>query len=64
MKCSSLCFNKAGDNYFEDDLSNKEEVCMANCFHKTFNFLAHANTVHTFFTGDEKVINQIISNET
>ena len=62
LKCSSMCFNQMGDNYFEEDLNRNEKNCLANCFHKTFRYLAYANTVHTFFTGDPEVIKGLMDN--
>ena len=44
----------------EDELSRFEKNCMLNCFHKTFRYLAHANTVFTFFTGDAEMIEEFM----
>ena len=44
----------------EDDLNRFEKNCMLNCFHKTFRYLAHANTVFTFLTGDEEMIEEFM----
>ena len=33
---------------------------MLNCFQKTFRYLAYANTVQTFFTGDPEVIRSLM----
>ena len=61
LKCSNLCFNKGGDNFLEDDMTRFEKNCMLNCFHKTFRYLVHANTVYSFLTGDPEMIQEFIA---
>ena len=63
LKCGSLCFNKGGDNYFEEEMTGKEQRCMLNCFQKTFRYLAYANTVQTFLTGDPAVLRSLMDDE-
>ena len=58
LKCSSLCFNREGENYTQDSMTRMEKHCMINCFHKTYRYLVHANTAYSFFTGNEELINE------
>ena len=56
LKCGDTCFNKKGNNYFDEDMSRQEKLCMVNCYHKTFRYLVYANTAYTYFTSDPDVI--------
>ena len=74
LKCSELCLSghpqitglskKTDPNvhYYEDELQRKEKACLVNCFHKTFRFLAHSNSIYTFLTADKELADDIIRN--
>ena len=62
LKCGDTCFNKRGDNYLDEDMSRLEKTCMLNCYHKTFRYLIHANTVYTYFTADQEVLQEYMGN--
>ena len=63
LKCGSLCFDKNGNNFFDDELARKEKTCLLNCYHKTFRYLAHANTAYTFFTSDPEMLKDLLDEE-
>ena len=60
IKCGSLCFDKTGNNFFDDELARKEKTCLLNCYHKTFRYLTHANTAYTFFTSDPEMLKDLM----
>ena len=41
-------------HYQDDELSRLEKQCLVSCFHKTFKFLSHGNTVYTFLSGSKE----------
>ena len=63
IKCGSLCFDKSGNNFYDDELARKEKTCLLNCYHKTFRYLTHANTAYTFFTTDPVMMKELLDAE-
>ena len=63
LKCSDLCFQVTGNNFYDDELARKEKVCLVNCYHKTFRYLTHANTCYSYLTGDPQKMQEILGNE-
>ena len=74
LRCSELCLsgnpvitglNAKTDpsvHYYNDELQRGEKACLVNCFHKTFRFLAHSNSIYTFITADKELADEIIRN--
>ena len=59
MHCGTRCFSRTDPHYLQDSLSAKEKQCLAQCFHKTFCYLTHANTVYSYLTADQDLLEEI-----
>ena len=73
LHCAQHCFNKDraqlveegtadGQNrvYYQDEMTRMEKACMISCFHKSFRYLAHANSIYTLLTSDSKAQKDIL----
>lgn len=52
LKCGELCFQASRERFKDDELSRFEKTCLLNCFQKTFNYLAFANSTYTYLSTD------------
>jgi hypothetical protein len=52
MGCSKKCLTEFG--YRDDDISKSENVCLQNCFHKYYRYMAYSNTLYSFLISTEK----------
>ena len=70
LHCAELCFNKdksqladkggaTNQLYLQDDMTRIEKACMINCFHKSFRYLAHANSVYALLTANQETQKEI-----
>ena len=60
MLCAEHCLKKAEQSFLDDRLNQTEKRCLAQCFHKTYSYLVHANTVYTYMTTDEDTFNKAV----
>lgn len=60
LKCGELCFRTSRERFKDDDLSRYEKACLLNCYQKTYNYLAFANTTFTYLTTSTDKLNDIL----
>ena len=57
MHCSSHCFNKEKGKvekpYDHDEMTRFEKSCMISCLHKSYRYLAHANSIFSVLSANQ-----------
>ena len=63
LTCGNRCFNALDKNYYEEDMTIAEKRCMSQCFHKTYTFLVHANSVFSYMTADQETLDKVMAEQ-
>ena len=58
LGCADKCMKSY--SFREDDITKNESVCLQNCMHKYYRYLAYGNTLYSFLVSTDGAVDKFI----